>query len=528
MNTYGSLLILTYVAMLSGCSSEEKPSQVMPDDTVIRAHIDTTVDVYEKYAVVKLPLEAGVKIWNPGSMEKGPEGRIFAANLTGEIYSLIDTDKDGLEDTALEFCDVKADGFRTPASLVFKDWDLYVGLPQQIRIYRDIDHDFVADTSFAFFEGIPFSDHPYELTTGLKFDKENWLYIALTTDSWNAGASPDPKKYRGSILKISPDGQTAKVVATGIRSAFGIDYNEAGQLYFADNRGGQNPVEELNILHEGAFYGHNTEKYGNVDASKPAASLENGVAPAEIEFRKENNKENLYIAYYGPGEYWKKGSITKAEINQDEQGKIVVKEETIANIPKSAGFAFSDRGDIYVSSVGKTDYWYFAKDSPAGYIYRLIKKPWVETTSPNSSNTELVASAKGIQKGKIIFDQLACSSCHATDGTTEMLGPNLKGISSVYNRDELFVEIQEPSKRLKPGDFPTRITTVNDEVFLGRILTQNEKTVRIILVGNTIKNIPVEQIESSERLTKSLMWAGLLTGMNDEDKDALFQYLQSL
>lgn len=528
MRTSTILLFVVIIAMLLRCNFENKAGQVIVDDDIIRAHIDTSIPVYDKYAVVKLPIEQGVRTWNPGSMEKGPEDRIFVANLTGEIYSLIDTDGDGLEDKALEFCNVKDDGFRTPVGLVFKGWDLYVGLPQQVRIYRDSDHDFVADTSFVFFEDIPFSDHPYEYTTGLKFDAENWLCIALSTDSWNAGSSPDPKKYRGSILKISPDGKRAKVAATGIRSAFGMDYNGAGQLFFADNRGGQNPVEELNLLQEGHFYGHNTEKYGNVEVSEPVASLENGVAPAEIEFRKENSNEYLYIAYYGPGEYWKKGSVTKASIKQDAQGNISLNEVTLAKIPKSAGLAFSDNGDIYVSSVGKTDYWYYARDSVAGIIYRLIKRPWIEPSLPRPASDDPIASTSGIKKGKIIFDQLACSSCHATDGKTEMLGPNLKGISSVYSRDELLTEIQEPSKRLKPGDFPTKITTINNEVFLGRVLTQNENMVRIILIGNTIKEFPVAQIKSSERLTRSLMWPGLLTGLNEEDKKALFDYLQSL
>src|SRR5699024_586973 len=382
-------------------------------------------------------------------------------NLTGEIYSLIDTNGDGLEDKAVEFCNVQDDGFRTPTGLVFKGWDLYVGLPQQIRVYRDTDRDYRADTSFVFFDDIPFSDHPYEYTSGLKFDKKNWLYIALTTDSWNAGASPDPNKYRGSILKISPNGDAVRTMATGIRSVFGMSFNKDDELFFADNKGGQNAVEELHLLKEGHFYGHNSQKYGDLKETQPIAGVENGVAPAEIEFRAGNNREFLYIAYYGPGEYWKKGSIVKTSVTQNKQDGFIVKEKPLADIPKSTGLAFSDDGDIYVSSVGQTDYWYFAKDSLDGVIYRLIRKPWVKPVSPVKEQNEPIASRSNLGKGEFLFNKLACSSCHSTDGKTEMLGPGLKNIGSVYSRDELIEEIQEPSKRLKPGDFPTKITTVN-------------------------------------------------------------------
>lgn len=521
------LLFTSTIWLFNGCKTDNGPQLVGIHDDVIKAHMDSTISVYDNYAVVKLPIEQGVEIWNPGVLEKGPEGRIFVANLTGEIYSLEDSDGDGLEDQAIEFCNVKDDGLRTPTGLVFKGWDLYVGLPSQIRVYRDTDHDFHADTSFVFFDDIPYSDHPYEYTTGLKFDKNDWLYVALATDSWNAGASPDPLKYRGSILKISPGGDSVVVMATGIRSVFGMAFNKDGELYFADNKGGQNTVEEFHLLQKGHFYGHNTQKYGKREETQPITGLE-GVAPAEMEFRTEGGHENLYIAYYGPGEYWKRGHITKCIITKNDHGKIIVEEQPLAEIPKSAGIALADNGDIYVSSVGISDYWYYAKDTMDGVLYRLIRKSWITPDTPDTTGKEILATQSQLERGAFIFNRLACGSCHSTDGETEMLGPGLQSISSVYSREELLVEIQEPSKRLKSGDFPTRITTTDDVVFLGRVLTQNDLEVRIILVGNNIKNLPTSQIKSLERLTKSLMWPGLLTGMNEEDKNALLAYLTSL
>src|SRR5699024_3363627 len=139
---------------------------------------------------------------------------------------------------------------------------------------------------------------------------------------------------RGSILKISPNGDAVRTMATGIRSVFGMSFNKDDELFFADNKGGQNAVEELHLLKEGHFYGHNSQKYGDLKETQPIAGLENGVAPAEIDFRAENNREFLYIAYYGPGEYWNKGSIVKTSITQNENSvRIILVGNNIKDIP---------------------------------------------------------------------------------------------------------------------------------------------------------------------------------------------------
>ncbi|MEO1012127.1 MAG: c-type cytochrome [Bacteroidota bacterium] len=497
-------------------------------EAAISKYLDTTIKVYEPYAVLKLPIQKGTVVWNPGVLEAGPGGRMFVANMTGEIYSLLDTDGDDIEDAAIEFCDVKKDGFRTPSGMVFKGWDLYVGLPQQVRVYRDVDRDFVADTSFVYFDHIPFSDHPYEYTSGLRFDSQGWMYISLATDSWNAGASPDPNKYRGAILKISPDGKEAETVASGIRSVHGMSFNGNGQLFFADNQGGQNPVEELHLLQEGHFYGYNTSKYGDLKTTPAIAVLRSEVAPAEMEFQSVDGQEFLYTSFYGPGEYWERGAVARIHISA-ERDSLYIREELVADLPKAAGLAFAKNGDLYVSSMGQTDYWYFAKDVPDGAIYRLIRAPWVEPSS-RPSETDLAQALKdtNVQKGKFLFATLACASCHGIDGKTELLGPNLRNIGEVYNREELLEEIKYPSKRMKPGTFPTRISTVTDEVFLGRVITQDEEAVHMMLIGNIIKKIPIEDIASSVSVTQSMMYEGLLDGLKDSEINALLDYLISL
>ena len=136
---------------------------------------------------------------------------------------------------ALLYCNVKDFGLRSPAGLAHRGDTIFVGTAQQIRAFLDEDRDGKADTSWVFFDDIPNSEHPYEWTCGLNFGEDDWLYVVLSTDSWNAAPSPDPKKYRGSILKISPNGKHVEQVVTGIRSVYDMDFNGDGDLFFTDN-----------------------------------------------------------------------------------------------------------------------------------------------------------------------------------------------------------------------------------------------------------------------------------------------------
>ena len=515
--------------LLCLCSCKEvntRSSEAVPTHLV--QYLDTTYSVYDSIAIIRLPINNGVNIWNPGVLTSGPGDRIFAANLTGEIYSLEDSDGDGLEDKAKLFCDVSKDGFRTPAGMIFKGWDLYVGLPQQIRVYRDTDRDFVADTSFVFFDNIPFSDHPYEWTSGLNFDEEGWLHFILTTDSWNPGASPDPEKLRGSLLRVSPDGKSYEQLATGLRSVHSMDFNKDGELYMIDNQGGQNSGEELLLYEKDGFYGHNTAKYGEQRENPTLAYLETEVAPSDILFRNENGQELAYVAYYGPGEYWERGAIARIHFEKNASGRDTIREEIITNLPKVSNITFSDTGELYASRVGVTDYWYQKTDSIDGAIYKIIPAPWVTPKSRENLSPEMTSlDANRIEQGRLLFNTRACSACHSLDGTTEMLGLDLKNIGLFYNRQELEEEIREPSRRIKPGSFASKITMKNGEVQLGRVITQNEEELQLMLVGNQIKKIPVSAIAETELYTESMMYPGLLDGLSREETDALLDFLIS-
>ncbi len=113
------IIAMVSVIFFDSCGKKEKiikTKRTAWEETIMK-HIDSGVSVYGHYAAVKLPIVKGVTLWNPTEVALGPNGRIYAANYTGEIFSLHDTDGDGLEDYAKLYCDVKNDNLRYPTSM---------------------------------------------------------------------------------------------------------------------------------------------------------------------------------------------------------------------------------------------------------------------------------------------------------------------------------------------------------------------------------------------------------------------------
>ncbi|MBA4053366.1 MAG: heme-binding domain protein [Marivirga sp.] len=513
---------------LNGCLKEKTTS--------LNDYRDTTVRVYGPYVAVKLPVTKGIKMGNPIQLSLGPGEMLYAANQTGEIYTLHDSDSDGWEDSTALYCHVGDFGLRSPVGFAYKGDTIYIGSAQQIRAFVDTNNDGKADSSWTFFDQIPQSEHPYEWTSGLSFGPDGWLYCAVTTDSWNASPASDPNGLRGAIIRISPDGKKSERIATGIRSVPGMTFNEHGDLFFIDNEGGGNPTEELNRLVSNSFYGHNKKKYPS-DSAKvigPEFDLQSEVAPSSIEFNKDQNDfgntgGDLFVSYYGPGERWTRGAIGRVVIKKNSDGAFTYKEYTIADIPKLSDLAFGNDGNLYVAHHGQADYWYNAVYKEQGGFYKLIYDSTVNIAGNYIRPKEAKTFSKdAVLMGKQLFAETGCLGCHQVDGTTELLGPNLRDVAKNFSREEILQEILKPSERIKPSMGGVKITRKDGRVLLGRVVNSDEKNLSFMLVGNQVLTLLRNDIVKMENEKKSLMYDGLINQMPNDKRDALLDYLVSL
>lgn len=521
-------MLCMLVFLLSACLQEK--------NLAVADHRDTTVSVYGPYVAVKLPINKGVKMGNPIQLALGPHDLMYAANQTGEIYTLRDTDADGWEDSAALYCDVREFGLRSPVGFSHKGDTVYIGTAQQIRAYLDINDDHRPDTSWTFYDQIPQSEHPYEWISGLTFGPDGWLYCSITTDSWNASPASDPRGLRGAIVRISPDGQISERLATGIRSVPGLAFNEHGDLFFIDNEGGGNATEELNLLVTNGFYGHNKKKYpaDSSTVTPPEFDLQSEVAPSAIEFNSRDNDfgdsgGNLFVSYYGPGERWTRGAIGRVVIKQQPDGRYTYTEYTIADVPKLSDLAFGKDGNLYLAHHGQADYWYNAVYKEQGGFYKLVYDPSV-IVKANYIRPQIKQefSENSVQRGKRFFAEAGCLGCHEVDGKTELLGPNLKDVAKNFSRAEMLEEIEKPSARIKPSMGGMKITKKDGNVLYGRVMSSDDSSLSFMLVGNKIVNVPRSDITKMENETRSLMFEGLLSGASAADRESLLDYLTSL
>jgi hypothetical protein len=96
MNINFFLPFCLLVGISSFSSSCKQDPKGLPD-----VYEEKAFPVYGPFRVYKLPIEKGVKVVNPVQVSLGPKGMTFAANQSGKIYTLHDSNGDGLEDKAV-------------------------------------------------------------------------------------------------------------------------------------------------------------------------------------------------------------------------------------------------------------------------------------------------------------------------------------------------------------------------------------------------------------------------------------------
>jgi putative heme-binding domain-containing protein len=499
------------------------------------AYLDTSVHVYGTYLVYKLPVTKGANILNPVQLALGTYGRIYASNQSGEVYTLEDTDGDGLEDSAALYVHLADFGLHSAASMAFRGDTIFIAAREEIRAFLDRNKVQKPDTSWTVCKDIPYSEHPYEWTSGLTAGRDGWLYFAVTTDSWNAGASPDPNRYRGANLLVRTDGSAVERLATGIRSVQGMAQHPDGRIFFLDNAGGGNPTEELNLLKPGAFYGHNKKKFTDTfQVEKPVYDLSTEIAPAQIVFntRKGNfgdTDNDVFVSFYGPAERWSRGAIGRVRITGANRGSMRLEEYPVADIPKLSGLAFGQDGAQNAAHHGVADYWYNSIETKSGGFCKLVYDPAARHLPAAARRAPAEnPSASSIEKVAVLFKDRACFACHSAEKDEDLLGPPLRGIGQRLSREEILAEINEPSKIIKSSMGATRITKKNGQVLLGRMVSSDEASVSRMLIGNTVVRIPGAEIANTEDERKSLMYERLLNGLGQEEVNNLIDYLVSL
>jgi putative membrane-bound dehydrogenase-like protein len=129
------------------------------------------------------------------------------------------------------------------------------------------------------------------------------------------------------------------------------------------------------------------------------------------------------------------------------------------------------------------------------------------------------------RRGLAVFHKAGCASCHSG---AQALGPDLRGSAQRFARDDLFLAIIQPSRDVPPRYQTTLIATADGQVYQGSIIYEAVDSVILQTGPATTVRLTNPQIVSRRVTPNSLMPAGLLDPLTDQEIVDLYAYLRSL
>ena len=194
----------------------------------------------------------------PNVLTFGPDGLLYVATMTGEIFTIAEGGAPQLY----------VDGFLAPAGLAFQ--------PGTERLYvasRLIDQNVDGEARLAVVEdgvitdlvtGLPCCYTAMHSANGIAFGPDGYGYMSVggradhgeILSGPNAGQQDELHPWEASVLRFSPDGATVEPYARGFRNNYDIAWDADGNLFGTDNMPDFGPPEEFNLIVPGGEHGY--------------------------------------------------------------------------------------------------------------------------------------------------------------------------------------------------------------------------------------------------------------------------------
>ncbi|MCC5939204.1 MAG: c-type cytochrome [Lunatimonas sp.] len=145
-----------------------------------------------------------------------------------------------------------ASGLFQPLGVKVIKGEIFVTCRDQIVRLHDFNGDMETDFYESFNSDHQVTDHFHEFAMGLQTDDEGNLYYAKSARHAREALVPQ----HGTLLKVSSDGKKTETIATGFRAANGVCLNPDGTFIVTDQEGHWNPMNRINWVKKGGFYGN--------------------------------------------------------------------------------------------------------------------------------------------------------------------------------------------------------------------------------------------------------------------------------
>ncbi|MEZ5042113.1 MAG: DUF6797 domain-containing protein [Saprospiraceae bacterium] len=210
---------------------------------------------------------------NPWKSRMRPTGIDFLEDGDQAVVSTIDGEVWRLEGISQLEGMVKwhriATGLFQPLGIKYHEGAIYVSCRDQIAILRDLNGDGETDFYESFNSDHQVTEHFHEFAMGLQVDEAGNFYYAKSGRHARTALVPQ----HGTLIKVSADGTQSEIIANGFRAANGVCLNPDGSFIVTDQEGYWNPMNRINWVEKGGFYG-NMYGYGAPADSSDAAMIQ--------------------------------------------------------------------------------------------------------------------------------------------------------------------------------------------------------------------------------------------------------------
>ncbi|MFT5906186.1 MAG: hypothetical protein ACI9E1_001792, partial [Cryomorphaceae bacterium] len=145
-----------------------------------------------------------------------------------------------------------ATGLFQPLGLKIVDNIIYVTCRDQLARLHDLNGDEEIDFVESFNHDHQVTEHFHEFAMGLQTDDQGNFYYAKSARHAKVAVVPQ----HGTLIKVSADGSSTEIIASGFRAANGVCMNPDGTWIVTDQEGHWNPKNRINYVKKGGFYGN--------------------------------------------------------------------------------------------------------------------------------------------------------------------------------------------------------------------------------------------------------------------------------
>lgn len=172
------------------------------------------------------------------------------------------------------------------------------------------------------------------------------------------------------------------------------------------------------------------------------------------------------------------------------------------------------------------------KPEDAAAIQAATKRSFVKkwTVDELVGKVEKGLTGRDFDKGRQLFGEASCFSCHRFDYQGGAMGPDLTAAAGRFSPRDLLESVIEPSKQISDQYEAVKILTDDGRIVVGRIVNLSGDIYKVntdMLDPNAITDVNVNHIEEMVSSDVSMMPEGLLDTFTEDEVLNLMAYLLS-